>query len=113
MYVCILTDAAANSELTSDETRKMRGKWGKEIIDDGFVALEKELKLCSGKYCVGDEVSMADCCLVPQVFNAERFGIKLALYPTIARINEECLKHPAFQAAHPDNQPDAPAPSKL
>jgi maleylacetoacetate isomerase len=50
---------------------------------------------------------MADACLVPQVYNAHRFGVDMGAYPTISRINEHCLQHPAFRAATPEAQPDA------
>ena len=50
---------------------------------------------------------MADLCLVPQVFNAARFKVDMAKYPTIQRIHATCMKHPAFDAAQPSKQPDA------
>lgn len=61
----------------------------------------------AGRYCHGDTPSLADCCLLPQVFNAQRFGVDLAPYPHIARIAANCAELPAFQAAHPSQQPDA------
>jgi glutathione S-transferase len=50
---------------------------------------------------------MADCCLVPQVFNAQRFGCDLAPYPTVMRVFGECMKLDAFERAQPSKQPDA------
>ncbi len=84
-------------------------KWICHWIKDGFEALEKILAESSatGTYCHGDLPTMADCCLVPQVFNAKRWNLNLASYPTISRIAEACDKHPAFIAAHPSKQPDA------
>lgn len=61
----------------------------------------------AGRYCHGDTPSLADCCLMPQVFNAQRFGVDLAPYPHIARIAANCAELPAFQAAHPSRQADA------
>ncbi len=61
----------------------------------------------SGKYCAGDAPTLADICLVPQIYSAKRFGVDLTPYPNIVRINDACLDHPAFAAAHPDRQPDA------
>lgn len=61
----------------------------------------------AGRYCHGDTPSLADCCLMPQVFNAQRFGVDLAPYPQIARIAANCAALPAFQAAHPSRQADA------
>lgn len=53
-------------------------------------------------------LQIADCCLVPQVFNARRFHVDLRPYPIILRIDRELEVHPAFRAAHPSNQPDCP-----
>ncbi|XP_016075768.1 PREDICTED: maleylacetoacetate isomerase isoform X1 [Miniopterus natalensis] len=83
--------------------------WAQKVINSGFNALEQILQNTAGKYCVGDEVSMADLCLVPQVANAERFKVDLAPYPTISRINKSLLALEAFQVSHPCRQPDTPA----
>ncbi|KAH8251843.1 hypothetical protein KR038_009365 [Drosophila bunnanda] len=83
-------------------------EWAQHWITRGFRAVEKALSTSAGKYCVGDEISMADCCLVPQVFNARRFHVDLRPYPIILRIDRELESNPAFRAAHPSNQPDCP-----
>ena len=57
---------------------------------------------------MGDEITLADCCLVPQIFNARRFQVDLRSYPTILKIDRNLENHPAFLAAHPNNQPDCP-----
>jgi len=59
------------------------------------------------RFCHGDLPTLADCCLVPQVFNALRFNVSLAAYPTVERIHAACAELPAFLAAHPSQQPDA------
>ena len=59
-------------------------------------------------FCVGNTPTLADICLVPQLYNARRFGIDIADYPTIQRIEKTCLALPAFDAARPERQPDAP-----
>jgi len=82
--------------------------WSKYWIDKGFVALEKELKNTAGTRCVGDQVSLADCCLVPQVYNAKRFSVDMTKFPTITRIHASLEQLPEFQAAHPSQQPDCP-----
>nr|KAF6500280.1 glutathione S-transferase zeta 1 [Molossus molossus] len=82
--------------------------WAQKAITSGFHALEQILQSTAGKYCVGDEVSMADLCLVPQVANAERFKVDLTPYPTISRINKSLLALEAFQVSHPCRQPDTP-----
>lgn len=101
-------------------------KWSQFWIAKGFAALEKLLSKSAGKYCVGDEISLADCCLVPQVFNARRwrflfksisllnqlipfrFHAKLDHYPTILRIDRLLHGHKAVKKAHPFMQEDFP-----
>ncbi|KAF6351372.1 glutathione S-transferase zeta 1 [Rhinolophus ferrumequinum] len=82
--------------------------WAQKVINSGFNALEQVLQNTAGKYCVGDEVSMADLCLVPQVANAERYKVDLTPYPTIRHINKSLLALEAFQVSHPCRQPDTP-----
>ncbi|XP_072819586.1 maleylacetoacetate isomerase isoform X2 [Vicugna pacos] len=82
--------------------------WAQQVISSGFNALERILQSTAGKYCVGDEVSMADLCLVPQVANADRYKVDLTPYPTISRINKSLLTLEAFQVSHPCRQPDTP-----
>jgi len=89
-----------------------KGEWAKRVIAQGFVALEKALQQTSGKCCVGDEISIADLCLVPQVFNAIRFKVDLTSYPLITKINAFLETQPAFAAAHPKQQPDCPDSEK-
>ncbi|XP_048736686.1 maleylacetoacetate isomerase-like isoform X2 [Ostrea edulis] len=83
-------------------------EWAKSCIVKGFTALESLLSKCAGKYCVGDTITMADICLVPQVFNANRFKVDMSKYPLISKINEELQKNDAFQKASPSKQPDCP-----
>ena len=87
-----------------------REQWVKHWIMDGFSALETMLAghPSTGEFCEGNVPSLADCCVVPQVYNARRFGIDMTAYPTIERIEQTCLQLPAFDAARPENQPDAP-----
>ena len=106
-------------ESFDDEQKvKYMFKWGKDIIESGFIALEQLLsKLNNGKgfnYCTDDNnVTMADICLVPQVYNANRFGVDMSKFPNIQRINDNCLKLKAFQDAEPSKMIDAIPPSKL
>ena len=71
----------------------------------GFDALEALLR--PGPYAFGAHVTLADLCLVPQVFNARRFKVDMAAYPKIAAVDVACQKLPAFDKARPENQPDA------
>ncbi|QDE71209.1 maleylacetoacetate isomerase [Myxococcus xanthus] len=73
----------------------------------GLEALEAAVQSTVGRFCVGDAVSLADVCLVPQLYGARRFGVDLSPYPTLLRIEAECQALPAFQAAQADRQPDA------
>ncbi len=61
----------------------------------------------TGAYCHGDQPTLADCCLAPQVFNALRFNVDMAAFPAIQAIHARCSVLPAFIAAHPAQQPDA------
>ncbi|XP_068729460.1 maleylacetoacetate isomerase-like [Montipora capricornis] len=85
-----------------------KAEWGHHFINKGFQNLEKILEGTSGKYCVGDEITMADICLVPQVYNANRFKVDMSPFPIISRINEALLQLDAFKASHPSKQPDCP-----
>jgi maleylacetoacetate isomerase len=87
-----------------------RDAWVRHWMQVGFEALEDTLadNPSTGTFCDGEMPTLADCCLVPQVYNAVRFGVDLAPYRTIRRINEACLALEAFEAARPENQPDAP-----
>ncbi len=84
--------------------------WYKHWVDEGLQTLEKMLagNNQTGKFCHGDQVGLADICLIPQVANALRLACPLQNYPTVRRIYDECLKLPAFDKAQPDKQPDAP-----
>jgi maleylacetoacetate isomerase len=84
--------------------------WIQHWIRIGFDALESMLAQdpMTGRHCIGDTPGIADCSLVPQVYNARRFDVDLAPYPTIVRIEQACLALPAFDAASPENQPDRP-----
>lgn len=84
-----------------------KGEWYRHWIETGFSALEKKLAQTSGRYCVGDEISLVDVCLVPQVYNAERFNVNLEPFPTIRRVTSSLRLHPAFINAAPEQQPDA------
>lgn len=91
-------------------TPAQKEAWMRHWISKGFEALEELLagNPSTGEFCEGDEPTMADCCLVPQVYNARRFGVDLQPFPTIARIEARCLGLPEVIAAQPERQPDAP-----
>lgn len=82
--------------------------WYRHWIADGLAKLEAELgRPGTGRHCHDDAPSMADCCLVPQIFNAQRFACDLKPYPTVMRVFDACMQLDAFVRAQPDKQPDA------
>lgn len=87
-----------------------RERWVRTWINRGFAAFEELIadNPSTGEFCEGDLPSIADCCLVPQVYSARRFEVDLTPFPTICRINDHCLSLPAFDLARPEKQVDAP-----
>ena len=82
--------------------------WYRHWIADGLAKLEADLaRSPSGRFCHGDAPTMADCCLVPQIFNAKRYDSDLGPYPKVMRVFEACMKLGAFDRAQPSKQPDA------
>lgn len=82
--------------------------WYRYWIADGLAKLEADLaRGGTGKFSHGDSPTMADCCLVPQIFNARRYSCELTPYPTTMRVFEQCMKLEAFDRAQPAKQPDA------
>ena len=79
--------------------------WYRHWVTQGFEALEAMAK--PGPYCFGSNVTLADICLVPQMFNARRLNTPLDKFPKLVAIDAACLKLPAFDKARPENQPDA------
>jgi len=86
-----------------------KNDWVQHWIRLGLAALEAELARSPrrGVFCFGDTPTIADCCLVPQLFNAQRFNVDLGDYPTLAAIDRACQALPAFAQAHPARQPDS------
>ena len=84
-------------------------EWYRHWISVGLKAIETmlEQQTETAEFCFGSQVSLADICLIPQVFNANRFDCDLSAYPIITRINANCLAIEEFQKAEPQNQEDA------
>ena len=91
------------------QTEEQVATWYRHWIADGLAKLEADLAQSreTGRYAHGDAPTMADCCIVPQVFNAKRYDSDLAPYPTVVRVFEACMKLEAFDRAQPSKQADA------
>jgi maleylpyruvate isomerase len=92
-----------------DQSEEAAFAWSRHWIETGFEAYEATVAGDgrTGAFSHGDSPTMADLCLIPQIFNAGRFKVDMAKYPTLQRIFAHCMKHPAFEAAQPSRQPDA------
>lgn len=93
------------AELETSDSAKTA--WYHSWVNQGFAALEQQLAQYSGDFCFGDNITLADLCLVPQVYNAERFNVDMTLFPNIVRVNAHCLAQQVFIDAIPENQHDA------
>jgi maleylpyruvate isomerase len=83
--------------------------WTKTFIERGLTALERLAQPQAGAFLFGDSASLADIYLVPQLYNARRWGVPLEAFPTLTRAEASAQALPAFRAAVPEAQPDAPA----
>jgi maleylpyruvate isomerase len=86
---------------------EVRMRWYRHWIACGLGALEAALAGRPGSFCHGERPTLADICLVPQMYNGRRYDCDLEPYPTLRRIDEHCRSLPAFAAAAPERQPDA------
>jgi maleylpyruvate isomerase len=100
---------------TTDHLQSIGGgdplAWRQHFISIGLEGLEREAQETASAFLVGDAPTFADLYLVPQLYNARRNAVDLAPYPTLVRVEAACAALPAFQAAHPDAQPDTPGRS--
>ncbi|WP_445356893.1 maleylacetoacetate isomerase [Microbulbifer sp. ANSA002] len=86
-------------------TEEQKIQWIQHWIHLGFAALEKQLE--PSPFAAGDTPGLFECCLLPQVYNAERFGMDMNQYPKIQKITQACNELAAFIDAHPEKQPDS------
>jgi maleylpyruvate isomerase len=96
-----------HAPLGIDEQR--RDVWARHWIGLGFTAIEQKLahSPVRGPYCFGERATLADCCLIPQIFNARRVALSLDEFPNIRRIHDHCMQQEAFARAAPGAQSDA------
>jgi maleylpyruvate isomerase len=90
------------NELNGDEQA-----FARRFIERSFAAFQTAAEEVAGQFCVGDAVSLADVCLLPQLYGARRYGLDMTKLATLTRLEEACMALPAFQAAHADRQVDA------
>lgn len=88
---------------TPDDTKAWMQHW----MAEGFIAAETMVSPDT-VFAFGDAPDLADLCIIAQVYNAHRWGLDMAPYPKLTRVEAACLAHPAIEAARPENQPDAP-----
>ncbi|MCJ2180966.1 maleylacetoacetate isomerase [Novosphingobium album (ex Hu et al. 2023)] len=100
---------ALREELVAGED--MVRDWIARWINEGFTALETMVSHHGGHFCFGDTPTLADCCLVPQIYNARRFEVALSAYPRLLGIEANCEALHAFANAAPEVQPDADGPA--
>ncbi len=84
-----------------------KNRWYKHWVETGLEVVERQLAAAPAAYCHGPTPTIADCCLVPQIFNAQRFECRLDHVPNVMRVHEACMKLPAFERTRPEACPDA------
>ena len=84
-----------------------KNRWYRHWVETGLEVVERQLAAQPSTYCHGSTPSLADCCLVPQIFNAQRYQCDTSAFPVTMRIFAECMKIEAFDRAQPSKQPDA------
>ncbi|WP_217519729.1 maleylacetoacetate isomerase [Vibrio metschnikovii] len=90
-----------SQNLAVDEPKKTQ--WYQHWIAVGFRAIEEKLTISAGQYCIGDALSLADICLIPQVYNAERFAVDMSPYPNMMRITNTLRERADFHSAAPES----------
>ncbi|KAJ2078364.1 Glutathione S-transferase zeta-1 [Coemansia sp. RSA 988] len=107
--ICCDIQPLQNLRVLKTLPEEKRKEHARSIIARGLSVIEVMLEKTAGRFCVGDEVTFADCCLVPQLINAHRFGVDMAFFPQINAIEAKASTLEPFRRAHWTNQPDCPA----
>ncbi len=84
-----------------------KNRWYRHWVETGLEVVERQLAARPSTYCHGESPTLADCVLVPQIFNARRFDCRLDHVPQVMRVFDACMQLPAFERARPENCPDA------
>lgn len=88
-------------------SEEQKDSWYRHWVETGLETVERQLAASPTPYCHGDAPTMADCLLVPQIFNAKRFECRLDHVPHVMRVFDHCMSNVAFEAARPEHCPDA------
>jgi maleylacetoacetate isomerase len=88
-------------------TEEDKDRWYRHWVETGLEVVERQLAAQPARYCHGDTPTLADCCLVPQVFNAQRMKCRTEHVPHVMRVFEACMMLPAFTKTQPSECPDA------
>lgn len=99
----VLQSLRDNLSASEADVRQWVARW----ITSGFRSIEEHIARAGGEFAFGDTPTIADCCLIPQAYSADRFEVDLAPYPAIRRVLANCAELPPFRMAHPSNQRDA------
>ncbi|KAJ2378050.1 hypothetical protein IW150_001025 [Coemansia sp. RSA 2607] len=97
-----------NMRVLLTQPEEQREEYARKIISTGLAVVEKMLEKTAGDFCVGDQVTMADCCLIPQLYNAHRFNVDFSAMPHIRAIEERANALEPFRCAHWSRQSDCP-----
>jgi maleylpyruvate isomerase len=84
-----------------------KNRWYRHWVETGLETVERQLAAQPGRYCHGATPTLADCTLVPQIFNARRFNCRLDHVPNVVRVFDACMQLAAFESTRPENCPDA------
>jgi len=84
-----------------------KNRWYRHWVETGLEVVERQLAAVPATFCHGNTPTLADCCLVPQIFNARRFDCRLDHVPQVMRVFDACMKLPAFERTRPEACPDA------
>lgn len=99
----VLKYLTGSLKLTEDD----KNRWYRHWVESGLEAVERQLAAQPARFCHGDTPTLADCTLVPQIFNARRFDCRVDHVPQVMRVFDACMALPAFENTRPENCPDA------
>ena len=92
---------------TAGVGEEAKNAWMRHWMEEGLAVVERQLAVEPSTWCHGESPTLADCVLVPQIFNAQRYAARLDHVPNVMRVFATCMAHPAFQRAQPSACPDA------